>query len=180
MSTDEVLKMDQTGYNAYLQAIAKKEKELAEVRKYKGTDAIYQGDNWHDNPILYQTELKEMALMKELCEMRKKLTQIEIVESVNDPTIVDIGDIVKLSILYDVDDVEIEMYKLVAMSPDFKAEIKEISINSPLGSAIYKRKVGERVSYKVQNNEFFVDIQEKLTLNNQNDLSRTLKMEKKQ
>ena len=52
------MKLSKQGYEDYLKVINEKEKELADLRLYKGRDAIYQGDNWHDNPTLYQTESK--------------------------------------------------------------------------------------------------------------------------
>lgn len=56
------------------------EEELAEVRMYKGKVAIYQGDNWHDNPELYQTELKEKYLMTKLHNLRQEFFQYEIIK----------------------------------------------------------------------------------------------------
>ena len=46
----EKFKLNKQGYEAYQKEIERKEKELADLRIYKGTDAIFQGDNWHDNP----------------------------------------------------------------------------------------------------------------------------------
>ena len=45
----EKIKLNKQGYEDYLKALEEKEKELAELRMYKGKDAIFQGDNWHDN-----------------------------------------------------------------------------------------------------------------------------------
>ena len=56
------------------------EKDLAEVRMYKGKVAIYQGDNWHDNPELYQTELKEKYLMAKLHNLKQEFFQLEIIK----------------------------------------------------------------------------------------------------
>lgn len=158
---EEKLKLNKKGYEDYLKELEKKEKELSAVRLYKGTDAIYQGDNWHDNPTLYQTEAKERALMSEIARMKQKIENIEIVENIGNEELVDIGDIVVVETIFSEDDTETNTFKLVGTNPDFSKEIPEISINSPLGVAIYHKRVGEKSSYKVQDNIFNVEIKSK-------------------
>lgn len=173
---EEKLKLNKQGYEDFLNEIKRKEKELADLRVYKGRDAIYQGDNWHDNPILYQTELKEMALMKEIVDMKNQLANIEIVENIGDESLIDIGDIVKVEIVFSDDDREERLFKLVATSPSFNREskIEEISLNSPLGTAMYHKKIGETVTYKVRENVIKANLKEKVILNlEEND--KTLK-----
>ncbi len=164
---EEKIKLNQAGYEDYLKEIEKKEKELAELRIYKGADAIYQGDTWHDNPTLYQAELKEMALMRDISQMKQKLNCIEIVESLGDVRLVDIGDIVKVDMIYEEDDIEEEIFKLIATTPDLNHEnqIQDVSINSPLGKSLYHRKVGDTVSYQVKEHSYQVRIKEKVELN---------------
>lgn len=160
---EEKLKLNKKGYEDYLKELAKKEEELSAVRLYKGTDAIYQGDNWHDNPTLYQTEAKERALMAEIARMRQRIDNIEIVENLGDDELIDIGDIVVVETIFDEDDRETDTFKLVGTNPDFSKEIPEISINSPLGEAIYHKRIGDKASYKVQNNVFQIEIKSKQT-----------------
>lgn len=161
---EEKIKLNKQGYEEYLKEIEKKEKQLADLRMYKGTDAIFQGDNWHDNPTLYQTELQEMSLMREITEMRRRVQNIEIVENVGNEELVDIGDIVKIDMIFSEDDREEELFKLVATAPNFDLEIKEVSINSPIGNAMYHKKVGEIATYKVQDRIFTLQIKEKVVL----------------
>lgn len=161
---EEKIKLNKQGYEDYLKEIEKKEKQLADLRMYKGTDAIFQGDNWHDNPTLYQTELQEMSLMREITEMRRRAQNIEIVENVGNEELVDIGDIVKIDMIFSEDDREEELFKLVATAPNFDSEIKEVSINSPIGNAMYHKKVGEIATYKVQDRNFTLQIKEKVVL----------------
>lgn len=172
----EKLRLDQAGYEKFLLEIEKVEKELNDIRKYKGEDAIFQGDNWHDNPTLYQAEMVERNLMLRISEMRQQLLDIEIVEKQNqDDGVVDIGDVVKVTMLFGTDE-EDEIFKLVGGSADFSADIREISINSQLGASIYGKSIGTRVSYKVQEREISAIIKEKLDLSmNQEDKPRTLK-----
>ena len=67
---EKKLKMDWKGYENYQSKIEKLELELAEVRKYKGEVAIFQGDTWHDNPDLDYTEAKEKRLMFRIAKMK--------------------------------------------------------------------------------------------------------------
>lgn len=168
---EEKIKLNQNGYEDYLREIEKKEKELADLRMYKGKDAIYQGDNWHDNPTLYQAELQEMALMKEIAEMKQKLNNIEIVQNIGDDSLVDIGDVVKIDMIFSENDREEQIFKLVGTSPNFdlNAEIQEISINSPVGKAMYHKKIGDVANYKVNDRTFTIQIKEKVTLDLEND-----------
>lgn len=172
---EERIKLNKQGYEEYLEAIEKKEEKLSELRMYKGKDAIYQGDNWHDNPTLYQTELQERALMREISEMKSRLLTAEIVENLNDENLVDIGDIVKIDMIFGADDRDEEIFRLVATNPSFNIddEVKEISINSPLGNAMYQKKIGDIVTYQVNDMKFTIELKEKVICNFKND-SKTL------
>ena len=163
----ERMKLNKQGYDEYLKAIEEKEKQLAAVRMYKGTDAIY-------HPTLYQTEAQERTLMVEILEMKQKLQNVEIVENVGNESLIDIGDIVRVDIIFAEDDREKEIFKLIATTPSFDAEIKEVSINSPIGAAIYHKKVGDFVTYKVRDNTFKIEILEKKILGLEQE-SKTLK-----
>ena len=91
-------KVHQYEYDNLLKSIEKLEEELAEIRKYKGEVAIYQGDNWHDNPILYQTELKETALMSQIRNLREELYSYEIIKERN-TEMVDLSEILNPNIV---------------------------------------------------------------------------------
>lgn len=174
---EENLKLNKQGYEDYLKAIEKKEAELAAVRKYKGTDAIYQGDNWHDNPTLYQTEAQEMNIMKEIAEMKYRLQKAEIVENLGDETLIDIGDVVKADMIMPNNNRRENLFKIVATSPstDKNAQIKEVSINSPIGAAVYHKKIGDTVTYKVGDRVFTLEIKEKLNLDLEEEKTLTKK-----
>ena len=163
----ERIKLSTQGYEDYLKVLEEKEKQLAELRMYKGKDAIFQGDNWHDNPTLYQAELKERSLMLEIAEMKHHLQyNVEIVENLGNEELVDIGDVVKIDMIFSEDDREESIFKLVGTTPNFdmNAEIQEVSINSPIGKAMYHKKVGEIATYKVENKTFTLQIKEKVVL----------------
>jgi len=84
-----------------------------------------------------------------------------IVEKQYDENVVNIGDIVEI---IDVtanaqrEGIGEYKFKLVAGNGNFDTEIPEISINSPVGKAVYNKNVGDTVSYKVENFKFDVQI----------------------
>ena len=96
-----------------------------------------------------------------------------------DEELVDIGDIVKIDMIFSEDDREEELFKLVATVPNFDSEIKEVSINSPIGNAMYHKKIGEMATYKVQDRTFTLQIKEKVVLNlNQEEGLQMQKLDK--
>ena len=158
----EELKLDQESYENYLKEIELVEKKLNEVRKYKGEVAIFQGDNWHDNPTLYATESEERVLMKKLYEIREQLKYISLIEKGTDDNIVDIGDTVVISFVEDGEIFDKMEVKLVGITTSFNTGSSEVSLNSPLGEAIYKKEIGDTVCYKVNDNNFNIVIEEKV------------------
>lgn len=172
--------LDREGLAKFEQEIKDVEQQLADIRMYKGTDAIYQGDNWHDNPTLYQTELQEMSLIAQLKALRQKLETVEIVERDPNSDVVQLGDVLKINMIFDKDDQDAMTIKLVGRAGDAKGEIPEISIESPLGNSVYKKRVSERVSYSVNGQEVLVDILEKIDLTKEAPTTEmTLKKTKK-
>lgn len=168
----ERLKMDNEGIEEIKKEIDEIQKKLEDIRKYKGEVAIYQGDNWHDNPVLYSTEAKEMELMRQLNDMKQQLKNVQIVEKSSNECIVEIGDVINIVMLSADKNSKEMIIKLVGHFPKLDAEIREISVNSPLGSSIYKKNIGDNVSYKVGENQFNVVILEKLKLEANNEKSK--------
>ena len=107
-------KVYQYEYDNLLKEIEELEKELAETRLYKGNVAIYQGDNWHDNPILYQTELKETALMAKIRNLKNKLMSYEVIKE-RDSSMISVEDILNPNIIKDLN-----------ISEEQKLQVREI------------------------------------------------------
>ena len=58
--------------------------------------------------------------------------------------IIDIGDILKIKVIYDIDDIEEYTIKLTGKYMiDNNAKIKEISLNSPIGRSIYLKSIND-------------------------------------
>ena len=64
--------------------------------------------------------------------------------------------------IFSPDDTEEITFKLVATSGSFGGKMQEVSINSPLGAAVYKKQIGDTCSYSVNNRNFSVYLKQKL------------------
>lgn len=158
-------KVHQYEYDNYLKSIEKLEEDLAKVRKYKGEVAIYQGDNWHDNPILYQTELKETALMAQIRNLRGKLLSLEIIKERNSGMI-DLEEILNPDILKDLD---LSDEKIIQIKAKQDLIIKypingKILINGVDGSGIEETLL-YRIAYLICSSNTEIDSSDILVLN---------------
>jgi transcription elongation GreA/GreB family factor len=145
----DILRLDQKGYEDFLAEIEELEKELKDIRYYKGTDVIYQGDLWHDNPALDNAEMQERMLMRSIKIIKAQLRYIKIIEKGPDSGMADLGSICLLNIVFPDGREDEKKIKLVGTSSDMNAEIQEVSLNSPMGSAIYGKRENESGSYEV-------------------------------
>lgn len=63
------------------------------------------------------------------------------------------------------------------MNEYIEEDIEEVSINSPLGNALYHKKIGDIATYKVENRTITIELKEKIEVKLDNDGS-TLKRSK--
>ncbi len=143
--------LDEAGYNAYLKDIQKIEEKLEALRKFKGEVAIYEGDAWHDNFTFEQAEAEERALMGEIAKRRQLLAEAEIVETGVSHG-VELNDIVDVAIINGIKRMDMRL-KLVSFLSSEPSELKEVTLSSPIGQAIYEKEVGDEFSYYVGERE---------------------------
>lgn len=93
-----------------LKEIENKEQELWNLRRYKGEAAENEGDVWHDNFAFEQTEIEERMLIKQISEMREAYSNIEVVNEVYNVEIVQLGNIVTVELIFEVDDREVSTF----------------------------------------------------------------------
>lgn len=158
---ENVLYMSEQGYQELLSEIEDIKKRI--VENNKGRKAAFDagaGDGW-DSPEFEEIERVDNLLAGELRLKQEQLQRVVIVEKHNDMDSIDIGDIVNSNLMYAPDDIEEFDFKLVAHKGNTRSDIPEVSINSPLGKAVYQKKVGETVSYSVNGNDIFVEIKSK-------------------
>ncbi len=149
----ENLILDEAGYAAYLEDIHKQEERLAKLRKFKGEVAIYEGDAWHDNFTFEQTEAEERMLMADIANRYEKLSKATVVES-SAGLGIGINDLVNITIT--IGTRVKEMHILIVSYKDQNEDtvvseipIKQVTLDSPLGRALYQKEEGEDFSYSV-------------------------------
>ena len=143
--------LDEKGYQEYLQEIdnikEKIRKNSCDISEYQSDDAY--GDGWHDNFAYEQAIIKERSLMYELDDKVKNLDKIEIIKRNKSNDIADINTIVEIR--FNEED-ETEKFLISgSSSSDINKEIPVITLNSPLGKAIYKKKKDDTFTYEVDN-----------------------------
>ena len=113
----------------------------------------------------YKELLKELHLLNvQINTVDELIKNAEIVEKHNDSNLLDIGDVVRIKTIFSEDEIEEDTYELVAANSDFNSEIIKLSINTPLGKALYKAKVGDTVTYKYNDITVKVNIMEKVNV----------------
>ena len=160
----QVFYVDKEGYQELLSAI---EEQKAKIRDNnlgrKNAFDASAGDGW-DSPDFEEIERMDHMLNGELRRKCELLDRAVIIEKHNDDTIIDIGDVIQSELIFSEDDREPFVFKLVATESDINAEIQEVAINTPMGSAVYRKKIGDTVPYTVGENTFSVFLQERLDL----------------
>lgn len=141
--------LDEDGYQNYLKEIEelreKIRKNNVDISEFISDDAY--GDGWHDNFAYEQAINKESSLLYELDKKKRGLSKIEIVTKKNNNNKVELGSVVTVKIGED-----LEKYKLIGNTvSNFNEVIPNITLNSPLGKAIFNKKSGDIFSYLVDN-----------------------------
>lgn len=157
----EIRYLDEEGYDKYIEEIKETRKELAKIKAskhdaYNATSSNSLGDNFD----FEETERLEVMTLGKLKRLVEGLQDIVIVkEQEKKEDTVNLNDCVELS-LYIKEEQEIEKFKLVAYR-DVNNEDEDytpISLSSPIGRAIYGRKIGETIPYSVGDDKFKVKI----------------------
>ncbi len=164
-SKSEKIYLDQEGYEKYLENIESVKKQLNDLNagRKEAFDAG-AGDGW-DTPEFEEIERQEAVLMGNLKKLYEDLSKIVIIEKHNNQELIDINDTVIVDLIFSKDDVEEMTIKLVsALGLSDGNFAREVSINSPLGKAIFGKSVGDNSSYKVNDNVIKVLIKQKLEL----------------
>lgn len=158
--------LDEDGYTEYLESIEDKNKQLKDNSKSKtGSYDSAVGDGWHDNFDFEEAKRIEVSLVMQINNKNAELKNIVIVEKDNsDYSIVNIDDIVELKFIFS-DEEELEKFKLIGgYNPQEYEKYRDITLNSPIGKAIYKQKVGKVIEYKVELRTFKIQIMRKVIL----------------
>jgi len=145
--------LDESGYQEFLDYIDKLINDLKECGKEMGESyRDYVGDGWHDNPAYEAAQVRERRVSSQIQHFNNLLSDIEIIKPTKFKDKVNINDVVEIKLTFKDGSSDIEKYKLLGSYFSKEEDnITGISINSLLGSAIYKKKIGSTVSYELDN-----------------------------
>lgn len=164
---EEIL-VDENGYHQYLDEIEKL-KQLSLKNLTAGSEAYKDaiGDGWHDNFAFEQAIIEDGNIAMKINNMlsRKPFIKVITIENLK-KELINIGDILILEIKYAEDDIETLKIKLTGNyypNTNIENDTQEITLNSPLGKAIYKKNINDKnIKYVVQNKEIKIKVIKKI------------------
>lgn len=145
--------LDQKGYDNYIKELEdireKIKKSSSDISEFASDDAY--GDGWHDNFAYEQTVQKENALLYQYHQKLEGLNKIEIIESCRNLDSVEIGSVVEIQFEGEYDT---EIYTLTGNTTSSMDDDRmSITINSPLGRSIFKKKKMDSFQYEIDSNQ---------------------------
>lgn len=122
------------------------------------------GDGWHDNFAYEDAKRQEDKIVAQINSLVSDSNYIEIV---NDDEYYDnkvnINDIIELKFKYEDGSIDIDKFKLTGNWKSKDCDYyQEITLNSPLGKAIYMKELKSKVEYTVNDKLIVVDILKKI------------------
>lgn len=121
-------------------------------------DAV--GDGWHDNFAYEDAKRQEDKIVAQINSLVSDSNYIELV-NINEyyDNKVNINDMIELKFNYEDGSIDIDKIKLTGnwKSKDCE-DYQEITLNSPLGRAIYLKKLKSKVEYTVNDKLIVIDI----------------------
>ena len=138
--------VDTEGFNQYYEELNRLKDlslSIASIGSESYADAV--GDGWHDNFAFEDTMRESRKIASRINKMLEDEKNLKIVDRKRtSDDIIDIGDILKIKVIYDIDDIEEYTIKLTGKYMiDNNAKIKEISLNSPIGRSIYLKSIND-------------------------------------
>ena len=169
MKVDETIYMDQSGYDSYLKKIEAVKNAIKENNSGRREEFdAGAGDGW-DSPEFEEIERVNNRLNGELQKMYQNLQKIVIIEKHNDEDVIDIDDVIVADMTMPSGSFKEITFKLVGAVGNLDSEIQEVSINSPMGSSVYRKKIGDICGYSVGDRKFSLLLKQKFNSLNKNN-----------
>lgn len=150
MEDKSTIYVTQEGFEQYLKALQDAKEAYAALLKTR----VDYGRNSVEDYKTSAYDLEANNLLYNIRSLSESISNMKIISDENaEESTVNMGDVVTIQFVGDDD---VRKVQIVGGAPDIGRDdgIVSITINSPMGNAIYKKKIGEVVSYKVRNNEF--------------------------
>jgi transcription elongation GreA/GreB family factor len=158
--------VDTDGFNQYYEELNRLKDislSIASIGSESYADAV--GDGWHDNFAFEDTMRESRKIASRINKMLEDEKYLKIVDKKsNSDDIIDVGDILKIKVIYDIDDIEEYTVKLTGKYMiNNNAKIKEISLNSPIGRSIYLKNINDDdIGYYVNDKKTSIKIINKI------------------
>lgn len=158
--------VDTEGFNQYYEELNRLKDlslSIASIGSESYADAV--GDGWHDNFAFEDTMRESRKIASRINKMLEDEKYLKIVDRKRtSDDIIDIGDILKIKVIYDIDDIEEYTIKLTGKYMiDNNAKIKEVSLNSPIGRSIYLKNINDDdIGYYVNDKKISIKIINKI------------------
>ena len=158
--------VDTEGFNQYYEELNRLKDlslSIASIGSESYADAV--GDGWHDNFAFEDTMRESRKIASRINKMLEDEKDLKIVDkkSTSDD-IIDIGDVLMIRVIYDIDDIEEYTIKLTGKYMiNNDAKIKEVSLNSPIGRSIYLKNINDDdIGYYVNDKKISIKIINKI------------------
>lgn len=154
--------VDTDGFNQYYEELNKLKDlslSIASIGSESYADAV--GDGWHDNFAFEDTMRESRKIASRINKMLEDEKNLKIVDKKRtSDDIIDIGDILMIKVIYDIDDIEEYTIKLTGKYMiNNDAKIKEVSLNSPIGRSIYLKSINDNdICYYVNDKKISIKI----------------------
>ena len=154
--------VDIDGFNQYYEELNRLKDislSIASIGSESYADAV--GDGWHDNFAFEDTMRESRKIASRIDKMIEDEKYLKIVDKKRtSENIIDIGDILTIRVIYDIDDIEEYTIKLTGKYMiDNNAKIKEVSLNSPIGRSIYLKSINDNdIGYYVNDKKISIKI----------------------
>ena len=158
--------VDIDGFNQYYEELNRLKDislSIASIGSESYADAV--GDGWQDNFAFEDTMRESRKIASRINKMLEDEKYLKIVDKKsNSDDIIDIGDILKIKVIYDIDDIEEYTIKLTGKYMiNNDAKIKEVSLNSPIGRSIYLKSINDNdICYYVNDKKISIKIINKI------------------
>lgn len=160
--TDGKLYMDKAGYESHLAEIDSIRKKIAGLSaSRKANNSIIDRDTWNNTGAL-DIDREEQILLTTLNNLISDLSRIEIVErqekTADNDDVIDLNDMVEVELLFNNGKQITQVLHLVSALSQSIPGVTNVTINSPIGKAIYGKRVGDIAYYQVERNNVEVFI----------------------
>ena len=148
--------LDDEGLKLYKESI---DNLIKNVDRVNDEISKLRNDLKHDN-IDKINELYDLRdqMIRKIEDKRNTLTLVKLIEKENNENILNLGDYATIELDFGDNDKETCLIKLVSVESYTENGMECVSINSPLGRALYRKNIGEKTYYMVNNNKVNVTL----------------------